>query len=170
MTAIFAAALALLFVAAAVRGTMTPAERKAFYGAKIVARYRAEGLPPEYGLATADWESAHTFDPNTTNPNDPGTARGMFAILPSTAKALGFNPDVVQADFATSLDCHIAVVNDNLRRIGRVDIAELASYYNSGKPIARAPNSTTSVYVPAILRLSATYKAEIAAGKYDSNV
>lgn len=143
----------------------TKAQRENYYGKKIVSAYRAADLPPEYGLATVEWESGHTWNPSIKNSN-PLDGWGMFQITPSTAARYGVTDPNELLDFDTALATNLSIVLDNVRTGGQ-DIDELASLYNSGKPLASAPDSTSFTYVPNIRKLSDAYRERINAGEFD---
>ncbi len=143
--------------------TSTVAEREAKYAPTIVSKYLDAGLPPEYGLATALVES--DFNPDAINRTDPGGAFGMFQELGSNARIAGFGDGTNLFDFDTALRANVAFVKPLDSATGG-DIAEMASRYNSGKPLADAPLTTRTIYVPAVVAAAQSYGERLRAGEF----
>jgi soluble lytic murein transglycosylase-like protein len=139
--------------------------RENLYGPILVAAFVSEGLPPEWGMAIARQESG--FDPaayvNTGGDAVRGGSRGLCQMSWLTAKGLGFlgQPEElfqprVNADLAARL-CKQLV-----RQFKTNDLRDIASGYNSGKPFARAPQPTQTVYAPRVVTFAMAYHQKAA--------
>ncbi len=135
------------------------------YAPILVAAFLSEGLPPEWGMAIARQESA--FNPlayvNSGGDKLRGGSRGLCQMSWLTAKGLGylgqpsdlFTPRV-NADLAARLCKQL------IRQFRTHDLRDIAAGYNSGKPFARAPTSTQTIYAPRVLIFAAAYQSRAA--------
>lgn len=131
------------------------------YALILAVAFVNEGLPPEWGLAIARQESA--FRPTALNMSSGDATRGgswglcQMSLL--TARGLGYIGDnlglldpKVNAQLAAKLCKELSL------RFKTMDLQDIASAYNSGKPYARAPASTKTVYVPRVLAGAEMYR------------
>ncbi len=140
---------------------MTFTQREALYFPILVAAFLRHNLPPEWGVAIARQESAFTAAASNNSAGDAtrGGSWGLCQMSMLTARGLGFtgttadllNPEI-NAELAATLCAEIS------KRLKTTSLADVASAYNSGKPMARAPTSTRTVYVPRVLAFAATYR------------
>ena len=141
---------------------MELSDRERAYGAILRAAFKAEGLPVEWGMAIARQESC--FEPATKvlTGGDAalGGSYGLCCMSLDTAKGLGYtgiadgllDPTTnatLAAKYCRQLCDQFGGDLGNLR--------DVAAGYNSGKPWAKAPKSTRTVYVPNVMRYAAFY-------------
>lgn len=91
------------------------------YQSMFVAAGNAHGVDPALLAAVAQVES--NFNPNAISPSG---ARGLMQFMPTTAAAMGVNPD----DPASAIDGAARYLRENLDRFGTVPLALAA--YNAG--------------------------------------
>lgn len=137
---------------------MSLAEREAAYGPIIVAAMRINGVPPEWGLAIARVESV--FEPGARNGEGGdgrrGGAWGIFQMTLKTARDEGYQGTGEGLLDATVCADVAGRLLSRLQTAHRV-LEDVASCYNSGKPVMRAPKSTRTKYVPLVVRLAREY-------------
>jgi soluble lytic murein transglycosylase-like protein len=142
---------------------LTYRQRVARFTPIITRAFESLELNPYWGMALAKKESA--FRPWVVNMTDPGDVRrggsyGMFQMSLRTALDLGFHgttaelldPDV-NAFWAARL---VGQLNDRYQ-----NLADVASCYNSGKPLSKLPAwHRTRHYVREVMRFAEEFKAE----------
>lgn len=144
---------------------MTFTQREALYFPMLVAAFLRHNLPPEWGVAIARQESAFVATASNNRAGDAtrGGSWGLCQMSLLTARGLGFtgttaellSPEI-NAELAATLCEQIS------KRIKTRELADVASAYNSGKPFAKAPTSTRTVYVPRVLMFATTYEPRAA--------
>lgn len=140
---------------------MTFTQREALYFPVLVAAFLRHNLPPEWGVAIARQESAFVVTASNNSAGDAkrGGSWGLCQISLLTARSLGFtgttadllNPEI-NAELAAALCEEIS------KRLKTTSLADVASAYNSGKPMQKAPTSTRTVYVPRVLAFAVAYQ------------
>ena len=126
----------------------------------VADAFRAAGLPPELGCAIARQESF--WDPNAKVIYGPdgerGGSYGLCQMSLQTARGLGFTGTPTElCDPKTNAELAAKLCVENHRK--DETMADLIARYNSGKPMSRAPASTTQMYVPRVLGFMANYKS-----------
>ncbi len=131
------------------------------YALILVIAFQNEGLPTEWGLALARQES--NFAPKALNMSAGDALRGgswgLCQMSLKTARALGY---VGAAEGLTDpqLNARLAakLCKELVVRFRTTNLADVAAGYNSGKPFAKAPVSTRTVYVPRVLKFADAYR------------
>lgn len=127
----------------------------------IYTAFKANSLLPTWGLAIAEVESS--FNPDATNltggDGRRGGSYGLFQLSCRTAQGLGYkgSPEglleiPVNISYAVKLIKQLIKTNPSLE--------EVASRYNSGKPLSKAPESTVQ-YVKKIVSAEARWRQKI---------
>lgn len=122
---------------------------------KCVEAFRAVGLDPALGCAIisheSDWNvkarsNVHAADEKY------GGAWGLCQMLVPTARRLGYTGDGPGLwDVDMHIDLYIKLLQANIKAFGS-DPRDLAAAHNSGKPLAKAPKITRTLYVPAVMK------------------
>ena len=111
----------------------------------------AAGVPVDWILATIAQESGGDPQAGNFTGGDAarGGARGLMQMTLRTARGLGFEGDPDELfDPETNIRLGVMLLKDGLRRHGAM--ADSSCAYNSGKPCARAPEFTTTHYLPGV--------------------
>lgn len=142
------------------------AERERIYGRIARLVFAEHGLPESWAMALVRQESQ--FNPYAINQTGGDKLRGgsfgLCQVSLQTARALGFTETATGPllDPATNAKFAALVFIDNQTALKRLkipaDLANLASMYNSGKPLKTAPFSTREVYVPNVLKYAKEYE------------
>lgn len=131
------------------------------YALILIVAFQNEGLPPEWGLALARQES--NFAPQALNMSTGDATRGgswgLCQMSLTTARGLGYvgtaqglTDPKVNAKLAAKL------CKELVTRFRTNNLADIAAGYNSGKPFAKAPSSTRTVYVPRVIQFAGDYR------------
>ncbi len=139
----------------------TIAERAALYGPLIRAAFEAEGLPGHWGMALARQESA--FEPSAQcligGDKKRGGSFGLCQMSLATAQGdlgyLGDGDGLKNPEVNTKLAAKFCKLLT--KRLKTTELKDIAAAYNSGRPFAKAPKSTRTVYVPNVLRFAQEY-------------
>ena len=146
-------------------------QREDIYLPVVATAFARQGLAPEFGAAIARQESA--FDPSvkvlTGGDAALGGSYGLCCMGLSTARGLGHKDITVEQLLDPAINASLAaeLCAANLNHLLKVGpdqtysavhlYGDLASYYNSGKPMNRAPHITQTNYVPSVLKYMALY-------------
>lgn len=114
--------------------------------------FKDSGIDYRLALAIAWHESS--FKPKAVNKTGGdgkrGGSYGIFQMSLLTARALGFKGTETELyDIKVNTILALKLLLDIKKR--QTDIEDILACYNSGKPFAKAPKSTTIKYVPSIL-------------------
>lgn len=149
---------------------MDPAQcaaNKNQYGPIIRKAFVDLGVPAEWGMAFADWESGHTFDPNlktmTGGDGDLGGSYGFLQMSFATAKSLGYTGEPAGlCDPVTNSTLAAKYMLYLQRHFVSSDLKDVAAGYNDGRRYddPHLAPVTKNVYVPNILKLAAQYQLE----------
>jgi len=123
------------------------------YGPIIKESFELRGLPYLWGYAIAMHESE--FKPWALNPDGAdgrrGGAWGLFQVTVLTACGHGFTGDAkALLDPEICSDYAARIVEEARKKYGD-SFKDIASYYNSGKPYALAPERTKTKYIPSVM-------------------
>lgn len=129
------------------------------YGPTLVAAFKARNLPTAWGLGFARQESDFVPDAQVISGGDArrGGSFGLCAM--SLLTALSYRSDITATQLkdpainAMLAAQHIATL---VKQCGPV-LQEVASRYNSGRPLEHAPQSTREVYVPNVVKYTLLY-------------
>ena len=149
---------------------MTFTQREALYLPYLVAAFMKLDLPPEWGVAIARQESPFLAAAVNNSAGDAkrGGSMGLCQMSLLTARGLGYvGQPTGLLDPVVNAALAAALCKEIVTRLKTRDLADVASAYNSGKPFAKAPQSTRTVYVPRVLAFALAYKerAQDAANK-----
>jgi soluble lytic murein transglycosylase-like protein len=138
-----------------------PDDPDVFDAAKAVAT--AAGIDPAVFLGIIYVESGWRADAKVTSGSDGerGGAYGLTQMTLRTAQAL--DPSI-NADALLDPFVNIRVAGQLLAENARVstDPKDVAAMWNSGRVFDRAPESTRTRYVPAVLRAAKNYSPDVA--------
>lgn len=121
----------------------------------------AYNIPMAWLCAIARQESGFKADARVLTGGDGarGGAYGLCQMTLQTARLVGYTGDAEELSLP-DMNCHVAAqLIYQLMNDGHRFFADIASAYNSGKPLKRAPESTRKTYVPNVLKYAAEFEA-----------
>lgn len=125
---------------------------------------REFGIPASWIMAISRQESSHDPSARAKDPRDlaRGGSFGLMQMSLATARGLGFTGAPEQLlDPETNVHWGAKLLAQLAARFG-ADIRDVASGYNSGKPLASAPLTTREEYVPRVVKFEQEYRGRIA--------
>lgn len=141
---------------------LTLAEREHLYLPLLARTAYVYSLPPHWLVGIARVESGFHTRAAGTSAGDMarGGSTGLTQMSLQTARALGFTGSTEDL-YAPATNARLAamLIVHNMRSFRVDSIEDVAALYNSGKRFAQAPASTRLLYVPAVRRFAAMYKA-----------
>lgn len=136
------------------------------FGPVVRAAFKAEGLPPEWGMAIAKLESG--FDPRrsviTGSDGARGGAWGICQMTLETAREeLGYKGDgfsLLDPELCSSLAAKLCSIN--AKRYG-TDLRDVAAAYNGGEPYVKS-NKRAIAYADTVCRFALDYAGKFVDG------
>ena len=140
---------------------MTNEER---YLPLVALAFKNHGLDSAFGCALVRQESNWNPAARSNMRGDllRGGAYGLAQVTMRTAEAMGYHLTEAQLlDPAINVSLAAELCHQNSGRVHKISphyYGDLASLYNSGKVLERAPYSTSTSYVPRVLTFMEMYR------------